>query len=142
MESKKRYSYLTSEIDTAYHGAALKLGLSDSAMRILYTICLRGGSCALSEMVSLSGISKQTVNSALRKLEKNDIVYLETINGRNKMVYLTGKGKTLAQRTAGQVLKIEEEIFSSWTAEELETYIRLTEKYLSSFKEKIMELNL
>lgn len=141
MESKKRYSYLTSEIDAAYHRAALKLGLSDSAMRILYTICLRGESCALGEIVSLSGISKQTVNSALRKLEKDGIVYLETTNGRKKTVHLTKDGKILAQGTAGRVLQMEDEIFSVWTEEELETYLELTGKYLSSFKEKVKELN-
>lgn len=29
---QRRYSYLTSEIDSAYHAAALKCGVSDSAM--------------------------------------------------------------------------------------------------------------
>lgn len=66
----KRFNYLMNEIDTAYHEAALKLGLSDSASMILYTICNLGGSCLLSDIYGLSGISRQTLNSALRKLEK------------------------------------------------------------------------
>ena len=33
----KRFNYLTNEIDAAYHEAALHLGLSDSALMILYT---------------------------------------------------------------------------------------------------------
>lgn len=65
----KRFNYLTTEIDAAYHEAALKLGLSDSAMLILYAICNSGDECPLSDIPHLSGISKQTVNSALRKLE-------------------------------------------------------------------------
>ena len=34
----KRFNLLLSEIDVAYHDAALRLGLSDSAMLILYTL--------------------------------------------------------------------------------------------------------
>ena len=34
----KRFNHLISEIDAVYHEAALKLGLSDSAMLILYTV--------------------------------------------------------------------------------------------------------
>ena len=140
MENQKRYSYLTSEIETAYHEAARKLGLSDSAMRILYTICLEGDHCPLSHIVHLSGIRKQTINSALRKLEEAGILYLELTSGRKKQVCLTQVGKVLAQNSALRVLSIEAEIFDSWSSSELESYIALTEKYLSAFKEKIKEL--
>lgn len=98
MNNQKRYCYLTSEIDAAYHEAALKFGVSDSAMRILYTICLNGEECPLSEVVRLSGIPKQTINSALRKLEKEEILYLKTANGRNRQVILTDKGIALAKK--------------------------------------------
>lgn len=138
MKIRSRYSYLTSEIDAAYHEAARKLGLSDSAMRILYTICLRGDDCPLSDIVSLSGISKQTINSALRKLEDTGVV--ETVGRKKKQVYLTTRGKLLAQNTALRVLKIEDEVFASWSNAEIESYIALTEKFMSGFKEKVKEL--
>ena len=34
----KRYNYLLGELNAVYHEMSLKLGLSDSAMIILYTI--------------------------------------------------------------------------------------------------------
>ena len=135
----KRYSYLTSEIEASYHEAALKFRLSDSAMRILYTICLKGEGCLLSDIVHLSGISKQTINSSLRKLEAGGIVHLETADSRKKKVYLTEKGKELAQNSAWRVLEIENEIFDSWSEAERKVYIELTERFLTSFKEKIKE---
>ena len=139
MEHRKRFGHLTSEIDAAYHEAARRLGLSDSAMRILYTICLNGDNCPLCDIVRLSGICKQTVNSALRKLESAGTV--ETRGGRKKQVYLTETGKILAQNSVLRVLRIEDEIFASWSGAELESYIALTEKYLSAFQEKIEELS-
>jgi len=140
MESKMRYSYLTSEIDAAYHEAARKLGLSDSAMRILYTVCLHGDSCPLGDVVALAGISKQTINSALRKLEAAGILYLKTSGGRTKRVYLTEEGEALTRRSALRVLKMEDEILSSWPEEDWQTYVTLTEKYLSAFRAKVREL--
>lgn len=136
----KRFNYLTNEIDAAYHEAALKLGLSDSAMLILYAICNSGEECLLSDITKLSGISKQTLNSALRKLESEGIVYLEIFSGKKKRICLTEKGKLLVENTVLQVIKIENDIFDSWTKEERRSYIALTERYLSSFKNKVKEL--
>ena len=85
----KRFNLLTKEIDITYHDAALKLGMSDSAMVILYTVCSYGGECLLSDMTS--GVSKQTINSALRKLEADGVVRSEVFEGRKKKVYLTEK---------------------------------------------------
>lgn len=131
----QRFNLLTKEIDTAYHDAALKLGMSDSAMVILYTVCSYGGECLLSDMTST--VSKQTINSALRKLEADDIVRSEAFAGRKKKVYLTEKGKQLAKDTAYRVIEIENEIFASWSTEEKRIYIELTQRYLEAFKERI-----
>lgn len=135
----KHFSYLTSGIDAVYHEAALKFGLSDSALRILYTVCINGNGCLLNKVVNLSGISKQTVNSSIRKLEESCILYLKAAEGHNKRVYLTDYGKELAGYTAAKVLQIEGDIFSSWTEKERDMYIKLTNRFLTSFKEKIRE---
>ena len=136
----KRFNLLAAEIDAAYHEAALKLGLSDSAMLILYTVCSNGVKCMLNDITRLSGISKQTVNSALRRLEAEDIVYLETVDGKRKVVCLTDKGRSLAKDTVLRVMEIENQIFGSWSETERNIYLRLTQRYLSSFRAKIRDL--
>lgn len=134
----KRYNYLIAETNSAYHDLALKLGLSDSAMQILYTVCDYGdGSfCPLHEICRRTGISKQTINSAVRKFEKDGILYLRPADGKNKDVCLTPKGKLLAERTAMKVIEIENSVLNAWTKEELETYLALTEKFLTDFKNR------
>ena len=67
----------------------MKLGLSDSAMRILYALCDLGDRCPLQSICRRSGLSKQTVNSAIRKLEQEGILYLEQATARAKQVCLT-----------------------------------------------------
>lgn len=138
---RRRYSCLTSEIDGAYHMAALKCGVSDSAMRILYTICLYGDQCLLSDIVQLSGVSKQTINSALRKLEQQGAVYLEQADGKKKLVCLTAQGKQLAQRSAMRVLQMEDEIFDGWSQDDCETFFRLIERFLTAFREKVQAMD-
>ena len=135
-EQLQYYNLLTSEIDEAYHNASLKLGLSDSAMMILYALCSRENPCPLLEIARLTGISRQTIHSAIKKLEAQGILTLESPGGRRKLVRLTEEGMELAEKTAGRLIKIENEIFDSWTGEELEQYIRLTGRYLEQFRER------
>lgn len=139
-EGMKRYNYMMSELDAAYHEASLKLGLSDSAMQVLYAICNHGESCLLNDICKLSGRSKQTINSALRKLEAEGIVYLEAFDGKKKRVCLTELGKELVKDKVVRLIEIENAVFGSWSKEELDMYLTLTQRYLTSFKENIREL--
>lgn len=135
-----RINYLTNEIDAAYHEAARKFHLSDSALLILYTICNHGDGCLLHDICRLSGASKQTINSALRKLESEGTIYLETFDGKKKKVYLTEKGRQITENTALRLIEIENDIIRSWSEAEQQIYIELTQRYLTSFQEKIKEL--
>lgn len=134
-----RFNYLSREIDSAYHEASFKLGISDSGMMILYALANHGGSCAIGDIVTV-GISKQTVNSSLRKLEKDGVIVLEKIDGKKKRVRLTDIGWELTERTAERLIRIENEIFSKWSREDVNNYIRLTAMYSEMIKEKVKEL--
>ncbi len=135
-----RINCLTEDIDSLYHQAALKLGVSDSVLFILYMIYINGEKCLLYDIYKLSGISKQTINSAIRKLEKEEIVYLEKYNGKTKMVCLTEKGKSYASQTAAKLLEAEYNAFRDWSEEEIDVYLRLIEKHNTSLRKQIKNL--
>ena len=136
----KRFNHLLGEIDAVYHAAALKMGLSDSAMSILYTISNEGDACLLQTICRRSGLNKQTVNSALRKLERERVIYRESAGPKVKRVCLTEQGKTLARRTAHRIIQAENEILTSWSAEDVEAYLTLTERFLQAIREKTQDL--
>ena len=136
----KRYNFLFGETGAAYHEMYLKLGMSDSAISILYAVLENGESRPLQEICRCTGLSKQTINSAIRKLETDGILYLEISGPRNKTVCLTEKGKILAEKTAGKVIAAENEIFASWPQEDVEKYLELTEADLIALKEKNQNL--
>lgn len=140
--SLKRLNYLLGEIDGTYHEVARKLGVSDSVSKILYTICDTDGGdrCPLHEICRQTGLSKQTVNSALRGLEREGLIYLRAVDGKAKEVCLTEPGKAFAEKTARQVIQIENDILEDWTPEELEIYLKLTERYLAQLAQKAEQL--
>ncbi len=136
----KRLKYLTGEIEGLYHEAAWKLGLADSTMQILYCFCNSKDPCLLSDICRLSGTSKQTINSALRKLEAEGILYLEPYQGKQKKVCLTAQGRALAESTVKQLIEIENHILDSWKEEERKIYLELTRRYLADLKKEVQTL--
>lgn len=129
----KRFNCLLSETDAAYHEAALRQGLNDSSSRILSPASLRA-------VCESTGLSKQTVNSALRKLEADGILYLEPTGARSKRVCLTEAGLRVADATAGRLIRLENSIFDEWPAEDVQQYLGLMERYLQAFRCKLPEL--
>lgn len=136
----RRYNRILSEINAVYHEIALKQGFSDSIMSILYIIADNDGTCLISELVKQSGLNKQTINSALRKLEEESILYLEAAGGRSKRIVLTEKGTSVVHNTVDRVIAVENKIYSSWKTEEWALYLELTERYLNELKEKMKEI--
>lgn len=135
-----RINYLGTELESLYHRASLKLGISDSVSVVLYAIYDAGSECLLSDIYKNSGISKQTINSAIRGLEADGILYLEQHNGRAKKVVLTEKGKDYVQTTVARLYQAEADTFDSWTEDEISAYMRLMEKYIDCFRQQIEKL--
>lgn len=132
-----RINYLTTEMEAMYHQASLKMGITDSVSIVLYSVYDAGNECLLSDIYKNSGISKQTINSAIRSLEADGILYLEQYSGRKKKVALTEQGKAFAQKTVARLWQAEMNAFDSWTKEEIETYIRLMAKYADCFQKQV-----
>ena len=139
-DEMRRFNYLMSEANAAYHRLTVKLGISDSESVILYTLCNYNGRCLLGDIIKLSGTSKQTINSALRVLEADGMVTLEAESGRRKAVILTEKGKELAKNTVARMIRVENEIFAACDPEELATCIRFAQRYLDELKRRTAEI--
>ena len=133
-------NHIISEMESLYHQVSLKMGISDSVSIVLYTIHVTEGICLLSDIYKKSGISKQTVNSAIRRLEDEGVLYLEQHTGRSKKIILTEMGNKYINKTVAKLYEAEVQAFESWTKEEINTYVNLMEKYKDCFREKINAL--
>lgn len=79
-------------------------------------------------------LSKQTVNSALKKLESRGYLRMESMSGdrRNKLLSLTARGEELLEPT----LSMEERAFLRLTPEERRTFLDLSHRYLNAIREE------
>ena len=136
----RRFNHLIGEIDALYHEAALNFGMPDSAMRVLYTVCVEGGSCPIAEIIRQCGMSKQTLNSALRRLEEEGTIVLQADSGRRKRVCLTDLGRARTEQTVERLIEMENRIYETWTQEERDSHIGLTQRYLEAFAKGMEEL--
>ena len=136
----KKFNYLVSETDSVYHDIARHMGISDSTMNVLYSLHELGDGAYQRDIYKLYGSSRQTVNSSIRKMVKDGLIYLKDGEGRHVRVFLTDEGKSLQEQTVLPLINAENEIFESWTAEERSALIRLTKKYLDDIKSKIPDI--
>lgn len=135
-----RYNCMSSEINALYHELAVKTGVSDSVQSILYVVLAYGGQCLQSDVFRESGISRQTINSAIRRLEAEGIVTLEQGAGRNTVLTLTEKGEAFCEEKIVPVFQIEDHILGSWTEEERGIYLDLIRRFLATFREDMEKL--
>lgn len=141
MESRFReWNYIEGLIKSAYHEAALKMKLSDSEFWILYVFNFHEEGCNQSALYKETCLTKSTVNSAIRKMEQKDLIYLTPGEGRNTMAFLTEKGRKLMEDTACKVIQIENMIYDTWTPEEQELFMNLNRDFAEKLRDKIKEL--
>ncbi|MDO4648585.1 MAG: MarR family transcriptional regulator [Eubacteriales bacterium] len=126
-------------IDSAYHEAALKIGMSDSELSIYYVMAIHGDGSNQSLLYKETGQKKSTINSCIRKLEKEDMVYLKAGEGRNTRVFLTEAGKARMAKVK-KIVDIEKSIYASWNDEERALFMELNKRYAEQFEEAIKEL--
>ena len=116
-------------VDDVYRRAVRQYGLSECAFWILYTLRVerpytQAGLCEFLHE------PKQTVNSALKKLEAEGFLVLSAGDDqRSKRVCLTEKGEQLARTCADRVAEAEARAIGSMSPDDRAALIRLTELY-------------
>lgn len=129
------YNGIFKETDEIYHNIAKTLGLSDCAFWILYSLRTEGDALTQSEICNTFYQPKQTVNSALKKLEQNGYIeLLERSDRRRKQIRLTQKGITLAEETVDRVIGVEQKTMSGLDEAEQKAFVGLFRKYTDLLK--------
>ncbi len=129
------------EQDSIYHNAAVKFGLSDTAMWILYVISRTNKEYFQHELCDMSFFAKQTINSAISGLVKKGYIELKTDekSRRQKKVVLTENGKLFAASTTKKLYKAEERAYKNFSDEEMEFYLDITKRINKYLKEEIFD---
>lgn len=135
----QQFNRLYKELDDIYHEIALAIGISDSALAVLYVVCTLGDGCLQKDICREAYVSKQTISSSVRNLERNGFLYLEK-SGRDKHICLTEKGRQFVEQKIRPVVDMENGAFLKMEPEERAEFIRLSQKYVDLFGKKEKEL--
>lgn len=139
-ELLKEFNRIDKELDDVYHEAAWKMGISDSAFSIFYILYDLGDGCLQRDICREVFANKQTVNSSIRKLEREGYLYLKQGRGRDKHIFLTERGRQFVERYIIPVVCKENEAFTALKPEEQRELLRLTNIYVENLKAKLREL--
>lgn len=137
-QTMQQYNAIYSETTNEYHELNRRLGLSDTESIILYAVSL-DENVSQRAICGLSGLSKQTINSAVKKMISEGI--LESLSGRkNEKLVPTAAGKKIIEEKVNVIVDIENRILQSWTEEEKEIFLELNKRFLNSLKEECDKL--
>ena len=134
------FDLLYKEMSDLYHETALSMGISDSAQIILYTVCELGNGCLQKDICERSFLTKQTVHSSVRKLEREGFLRRKPGKGRDVHLFLTEQGRALAERTVFPLAEAEFRTMETLAAEEQAELLRLTGKYVAALRAQLRQL--
>ena len=149
MQEKKRpfFQYLLKfntifkENDDIYHRMADQFGLSDSAFWILYTLRESAIPITQKQLCESIYMSKQTINSALKSLERNGFITLATgKDRRRKFLVLTDSGQELTSQTVDRVIEQEQLAIASMGQESMEQFLSLFRTYTNALKQQFQTI--
>lgn len=136
-----KFNCLYKELDDIYHRLALRAGLSDSAFCVLYAIVTMGDGCLQKDISECYSLSRQTINTSVKNLQKKGYVSLVRSNGRDKHIHLTEEGQKLVTDKIIPVIQLENDTFAEMPAEDREGLLKLTEKYIRLFQQKTEQIS-
>ena len=127
----KRYNNILKESDHFYRKAARRLGVPECALWILYTLRAEEPPLTQKRLCQQLLQPKQTINSALKRLEAEGCLTLSAgEDRRTRVITLTEKGADLARRTADRIIQAEQAAFQAMEPEEAEAFLRLFKQYV------------
>lgn len=119
------YTQLYKECDMLYHSVAVKAGVSDCVFWILYTLTEAQDQYTQSEICDYVSMSRQTVNSALKKMKAEGYLHLVRASGKTgKYIQLTEKGKLLSEQIIVPVMLAEDAACNHFKANEKDAFLK------------------
>lgn len=138
----KQYNRIYKSMDIVYHNYAKRVGLSDAAFWILYSVAESERAFTQRELSSEWSFPPQTVNSSLKDLAANGIITLEPLenNRKNKLIRLTDDGRALIDECVLPLMQAECDGFGALSSDECESMLSSIIKYAAELKRRVEQI--
>ncbi|MBE6468486.1 MAG: winged helix-turn-helix transcriptional regulator [Coriobacteriaceae bacterium] len=138
----KEIDQLYSATDKVYGQFASSCGLSNCAYWMIYDLVSADGDLPLTELSAAWGYSKQTINSALKSLESQELVTLAFCEGsrRNKRAVLTAKGARFAEANIEPAIAAERRALLSLDPGDRADLVRTLRRYTAALEREFSKM--
>ena len=136
-----QFNRIYNDYCSIYRNIAKHFGLSETVFWILYTLIDENKPITQSYLCGIIYLPKQTINSALKKMETDGLITLKPAeDNRSKKILLTDVGKQLAEKTVEHLRNTENRALERFSYEEQHIFIDLFGKYNQNLKEELGKL--
>ena len=134
-----RINQLYLEMDELYHNYAKRHGLSDSMLWLLYSLKMHREQPTQRRLCDEWHTSPQTMNYALKTLERKGYVSLEPLPGgrHDKVIVLTQQGRALIDDVINPLIRGERRAFHTLNETEQGQLLSLTGKLVSALRDAL-----
>lgn len=134
-----RLNQLYLEIEGLYHDYAKRHGLSDSMLWLLYSLQLHSAQPTQRRLCYEWHTSPQTMNYALKALERKGYVSLEPLPGgrHDKAIVITQQGRALIEDVIQPLMRGERRAFHALNETEQGKLLSLTGKLVSALRDAL-----
>lgn len=132
----REFNAIFKETDAIYSRFAKRSGLSDCAFWLLYSVREADGNCTQKEICGQWAMNKQTVNSALKVLEKRGFITLvpSETDKRSRYIVLTEQGERFALENIDIIFQLEQLTLQKMTDTERDAMIEINRRYYKLFE--------
>ena len=124
-----QFNQMYKEYNDIYQQAARNFDMPTVSFWLIYVLRQKNV-CTQKDFMEQLYYPKQTINSALKLLEKRGYVTLERSEAdrRSKLIHLTETGLAFARDTADKIIRAENAAFARLTESERDTFLSLFER--------------
>lgn len=128
---------MLSEISSIYEKLLSSKNVPEGVFIVMSSILDLGEGCLQKEISEISYLNKKTVNSTIKKLQKEE--YIELVAGKypNMHIYLTEKGKEYMKSNIIPIIEVESKALELMPSNEFATLVKSYRKYIDNFREHV-----
>lgn len=138
-EQLERINQQMKELAGLYRSKVSNLGISENEFWIWYALICMGGELSQQDICGIWAFSKQTVNTIISHMVKNNYVTLEVVpcTRNRKNIHLTEEGRKFGESVIVPIFNAEARALERIPPDERTACIAVLEKYTKLLKEEL-----
>jgi len=130
----KQLNSMLSEVDNLYQTLLRAHNISESEYIVMFAINELGEGCSQKDISENGYASKKTINSTIKKFQKDGLLELKPAKYPSMQIFLTENGKKFMQNNIVPILKLESNVLDDVPKNEFEALAQCYRKHLSAFR--------